>query len=373
MSSNTTSSSDSIHSAATGVTGGYEGNSLALKVLIAFFLGLSMYNAIEILILVFLTFSRYRGLYFWSLVISSLGLIPYGLGFLFKYFKVLTSSWKWLSLTLISIGWYPMITGQSLVLWSRLHLIVSGEKGRKILLYTKWMIIIDAIVLHIPSTVLTFGSNGDTDTAIFVRAYDIMESLQMTGFFLQEVILSSIYIVETVRILRTSFQPESRRLMHQLLIINIIIIVMDVALLGMEYASLYLLETVTKGFCYSIKLKLEFAILSRLVKFVGGAQRGGSSGDHSDRGHPITFLGIKEAPRRRDSTEDNEVSEFVDMTRVATDFTHASPLPKRNPFDSCGDDLDVDFARFRHVESANWKGGGTDGGEEGQGDVRNAG
>ncbi|KAJ9653930.1 hypothetical protein H2201_009073 [Coniosporium apollinis] len=256
-----------------------------------------------------------------------------------------------------------MITGQSLILWSRLHLIVSGEKGRKILLYTKWMIIIDAIILHIPTTVVTYGSNGDINTATFVEVYNIVEKIQMTGFFLQEVILSSIYIIETVRILRTSFQPNTRRLMHQLVCINVIIIIMDTGLLSMEYASLYLLETVTKGVCYSIKIKLEFAILSRLVKFVGGGQRGG---EHVDRGQPIAFLGVKKTTQKTDSTDDNDVSDFLDMTRIATDVTHASPLPRRDLSSAYGDGLGLEFARFQHVESANWE----DGGENGQGDGR---
>lgn len=58
--------------------------------------------------------------------------------------------------------------------------------------------------------------------------------------------------------------------MHQLLLINVIVIIMDIGLLGMEYASQFLLQAITKGVLYSIKLKLELAILSRLVKFVRG-------------------------------------------------------------------------------------------------------
>lgn len=56
--------------------------------------------------------------------------------------------------------------------------------------------------------------------------------------------------------------------MQQLLLINVIVIIMDISLLGMEYASLFLVQAITKGVFYSIKLKLELAILSRLVKFV---------------------------------------------------------------------------------------------------------
>jgi len=179
MQSNSTSA---VRFAAQGVLGGYDGNSLALQVIIGLATGLTMYNAIELVVLVLITFRRYRGLYFWSLLISSLGLIPYALGFSFKFFKVLTGNARWASVVLLSIGWYPMITGQSVVLWSRLYLIVSGERGRKILKYTKWMIIIDAIILHIPTSIVTFGSNGTRDTTTFVEAYNVIEKTQMTGF-----------------------------------------------------------------------------------------------------------------------------------------------------------------------------------------------
>jgi len=109
-----------------------------------------MYNVVELQILIFGTFSRFRGLYFWSLVISSWGIIPYAIGFILKYFSVLHGGGKWLSVFLLSIGWYPMVTGQAIVLWSRLHLVVTGETGDKILKWTKWMIIIDAIVCTSP-------------------------------------------------------------------------------------------------------------------------------------------------------------------------------------------------------------------------------
>jgi hypothetical protein len=44
------------------------------------------------------------------------------------------------------------------------------------------MIIVDAIILHIPTSVVTFGSNGTRDTATFVEAYNVIEKTQMTGF-----------------------------------------------------------------------------------------------------------------------------------------------------------------------------------------------
>jgi hypothetical protein len=164
---------------AAGITGGYTGHSLVLQILIAFFIGLSLYNAIELNVLILVTFNKYAGLYFWSMVVSSWGIIPYAIGFLLKFFEITVNANRWASVVLLTIGWYAMITGQSVVLWSRLHLLV--RKGR-ILKWTKWMIIVDAIILHIPTTVLTFGSNGDIHLQEFVTGYNVYEKIQMVGF-----------------------------------------------------------------------------------------------------------------------------------------------------------------------------------------------
>lgn len=141
--------------------------------------GLSVYNAVELNVLVLVNFTRYAGLYFWSLLIASLGIIPYGLGFLLKFFSLAVGSSRWGSIVLLTVGWYAMVTGQSVVLWSRLHLLV--EHGN-ILRWTKWMIIVNAIILHLPTTILTFGSNGDIHLQQFVTGYNVYEKVQMVGF-----------------------------------------------------------------------------------------------------------------------------------------------------------------------------------------------
>jgi hypothetical protein len=54
--------------------------------------------------------------------------------------------------------------------------------------------------------------------------------------------------------------------------INVIIIVLDIALLSCEFANLYIIETTFKGVVYSIKLKLEFVVLGQLVQFATWTQ-----------------------------------------------------------------------------------------------------
>lgn len=246
-----------------GITGGYTGDSLALRMVIGVFISIAWYNAFELNILIFATFQRYRGLYFWSLVVAAWGVVFYGIGFMFKFFQVIDKSM--INVVFITIGWWCMVTGQSVVLYSRLHLILLNEKLLRRIL---WMIVIDAIILHIPTTVLTFGSNSNTDTSAFVRGYNVMEKIQMTGFCMQEFIISGIYLWECAKFLRTDDQPKSRKTLYELFYINMIIILMDLSLLGLEYANLYILEIVIKGAVYSVKLKLEFAILGKLVQYV---------------------------------------------------------------------------------------------------------
>ena len=246
-----------------GITGGYTGGSLALQIVIGAFIAVAWYNALELNILILVTFKRYGGLYFWSLLIASWGVIFYGIGFLFKFFQVIENDF--INVVFITIGWWCMVTGQSVVLYSRLHLIVLNDKMLGFILK---MIIVDAIILHIPTTVLTFGSNANADTDRFVRGYNVMEKIQMTGFCLQEFIISGLYLWECAKFLRTDKQDKSRKTLYELFYINLLIIIMDLSLLGLEYANLYILEIVIKGMVYSVKLKLEFAILGKLVQYV---------------------------------------------------------------------------------------------------------
>lgn len=231
------------------------------------------------------------------------------------------------------------------------------------------MIVLDGIVLHSITTVLTFGSNSNSlpprTLQRFVNGYSIMERTQMVGFFVQEVILSAIYIREAIKMLKLSEATHDdvqsfddgtghghlrnshvRKTMYQLLAINVIIITMDLALLGVEFANLYLIETTLKGVVYSIKLKLEFAVLGKLVQFVQNRtvpsdtsdpqrleQRAISSGATLEKTETNrTAVTNSSAARRPASPLSNgrqnvtilhHFPDFVDPGRVSTDITHA--------------------------------------------------
>ena len=240
----------------------HSGNFDAQSVVVIVCSTLGLYNALELLLLIFTTFQHYKGLYFGALLVASFGVIPYTIGWLLVYFSL---THNYVGFIIDSYGWVTMVTGQSVVLYSRLHLVLKNEN---ILRAVKWMIIFDAIVFHVTTTVVLFGSNLGDERTTFTDAYKVIEKIQMTGFCIQEFIISGLYVWKTVELLQIVRKSGTKRVMWQLFVINVIIIAMDIALLALEYRNLRVLEQAFKVVIYSVKLKLEFAILGKLVELV---------------------------------------------------------------------------------------------------------
>ncbi|KAJ5812422.1 hypothetical protein N7474_008723 [Penicillium riverlandense] len=226
------------------------------------FISIALYNAAELLVLIILTFKRYRSLYFWALLLSSLlGVIPASIGSLLQFFNLAT---LWLTLVLENIGFYFMVPGQSVVLYSRLHLV---SQNQRLLRFLRWLITINTIILIIPITVLNFGWSYHPTVSGWAHGFDAMERIQLTWFSAQEILISTIYILETIKMIRAAPGKNQRRSMtlYLLVLVNFIAIGMDVVLMTLEYLEFYLMQIIVKALVYSIKLKLEFAVLNMLV------------------------------------------------------------------------------------------------------------
>lgn len=243
------------------------------------FVSMALYNVVELSFIIFATFKRRSGLYFWSFIVAAWSIAPYAVGFLVKALQV--TSLTWIYVTLIVIGWCGMVTGQSVVLYSRLHLVMHHEFRLRLVLI---MIVVNAIICHTPIIVMVYGANSANPTP-FVAPYSVYEKVQVTIFFIQEVIISGCYIVATTKMFRLHRgihdKKSSRALMTHLIVVNIIIILLDITILGLEYAGLYDLQTAYKALVYSVKLKLEFSILNRLVELTKGSTNASSSNTRS--------------------------------------------------------------------------------------------
>ncbi|GFF56795.1 hypothetical protein IFM46972_10609 [Aspergillus udagawae] len=237
--------------------------SRALAMLIASFFAISCYNVLEITIQIFFTFKRYRGLYFWSMLIANWGILVHAIAVFLRFFA-LAPNFPMCVVTVI--GWYAMVTGQSVVLYSRLHLVTSDAKNIRWVLY---MIITNFFILHVPVTILFLGSNANVES--FVDPFNIYERIQLAGFSAQEIIISSLYMWEATRMLRPIIgivRLHSQGTMVHLFIVNALVVLLDASLLATEYTNNFEIQTTYKTVVYSIKLKMEFSVLNRLVRVV---------------------------------------------------------------------------------------------------------
>jgi hypothetical protein len=188
--------------------------SLPTIIIIICFVVLALYNVVELNFIIFATFRKYSGLYFWSFLVSTWGICLYSIGFLLKDLSFSPPASFYV--TFIIVGWCSMVTGQSVVLYSRLHLVLRSTSQLRLVLL---MIITNAIICHIPIIVMVYGANSSNPTP-FLVPYSIYEKVQVTIFFLQELIISVLYILQTVKIMRPEGNIRgraSRRLMTHLI------------------------------------------------------------------------------------------------------------------------------------------------------------
>ena len=235
---------------------------------IVVFMSMALYNVIELLFIIWATFKRYSGVYFWSFLVATFGIALNISGFFIKFFGPM--SLGYLSCTLSLMGWVTMVTGQSMVLWSRLHLVMGHKRRLRVVL---WIIITDAVCFHgmiIPMVYGSFSSNPRK----YERPYFIAEKIELIGFFLQEFMLSSLYIIEAVSLIRLERlfgnTRSGTRLMKHLIRVNVLVIALDITVLVLEFVNLYDVQIVYKPWAYSVKLKLEFTVLNSLVDFATG-------------------------------------------------------------------------------------------------------
>ncbi|KAJ5570073.1 uncharacterized protein N7459_009503 [Penicillium hispanicum] len=265
-------------------------NKLAEHTAVACLIAVGWYNVLELIVLCFSTFKRYSGLYFWSLLVASFSIVPFSLGYLLLIFDVYTNLFP---VAMELVAWMGMVTGQSLVLWSRLHLIVQNQN---ILRWTLAMIIVDTIIFHIPGSVLELGSHTKK-AYLFDTGFNVFERIQLIGFSIQEIILSLIYSWEAVRLLNLRPRDHYRATLVQLLVVNLAMILMDAAVIGVQYSGLFDVHVTLKAMVYSIKLKMEYGILGKLVDFAD------TSGTHS---------------------QPTDLSDFVDLSY------HSAQIPAEN-------------------------------------------
>lgn len=259
----------------------------ALDISVIAFMSIALYNSLELAVLILLSFRHYSSLYFWSLLSSTIvGVIPFAIGEVLQFFNLEP---LWLSVVLQNAGWVLTVPNQSVVLYSRLHLV---SQSTTILRSVRALIVLSLLVIVVPTIVLNAGWSYMPQSLAWVQGYFVMERIQVTWFTVQESFISGVYIWETVRMILLNPNNDKRRhkVLYELLVVNVITIIMDLAVVILQYLRYYFSQVILKATVYSIKLKLEFAVPRLLVTIVHSR---GSEGqflpvDQTTSNFPIT-------------------------------------------------------------------------------------
>ncbi|KAI9151911.1 hypothetical protein HJFPF1_09124 [Paramyrothecium foliicola] len=276
---------------------------LPMSMTLAAFTGISWYIGVEINISLFMLFRRQRGLYFWSCALCSWGVILQPLFIILADFQI----WPNLlgSIIMIYLTWFIMVVPQSWVLYSRLHLIVQNQKLLRIIMI---VLSFNSIIFSVPTIVIgTVAASPPsiqaTDINPALRDKNIIwDRVQLIAFFVQETSLSLLYIWETRKHVRISSYLNSSsaspapsrgektksRVLWNLINANLLVIVLDIALLGIQFGGdhLFYLQGAFKPCVYGIKLKVEFLVLNQLIESLqsrttSGPYRSNPNGDVS--------------------------------------------------------------------------------------------
>jgi hypothetical protein len=218
--------------------------------------------SLELLVLVYVTFKKHTGLYFWSIIITTLGIILQTTGYLVKEFA--HSSPPVLTTVVCKIGWVSNVTGFSIVLWSRLHLVVDDPR---ILRGVLVMILVNGLLMHVPIIVFEFGLISRHHVA-YMRPMEVMERVQQTVFTVQESIISILYIFHTYRFLNSGYATHTRKVVRLLVLVQAGVIALDGGLTAFDYKNMFTLKCTIHPFVYALKLKLEFIVLNQLLALV---------------------------------------------------------------------------------------------------------
>ncbi|OGM48236.1 hypothetical protein ABOM_002218 [Aspergillus bombycis] len=229
-------------------------------------LAIAAYNSVELFYWIFSFFRRYRGCYFWSLLVTAWGIIIFATAVVLSVANMGPPAFISITYTL---GFLTMVTGSVMVLYARLHLVTMDRTPQYVLL----LIIFTTCTLHLPLCIINLikeckGVSARPALASFARNYEHFVILCSCA---REVFISGVYLWVAFRNLKPILDAkghEGRRVIRELTIFNVFVLVSAAVLVVLDHTNH---DQVKQGYgpmAASVKLKMEFAVLNKLVNLV---------------------------------------------------------------------------------------------------------
>ncbi|KAF2094360.1 hypothetical protein NA57DRAFT_80173 [Rhizodiscina lignyota] len=157
-----------------------------------------------------------------------------------------------------SIARIPMLSGFALVLYSRMHLVVTSKR---VLRGALAFIIVVAIIFDPPTVVEGVLGHNRTIVLRVIRHCEII-------YAVQEVLLAGIYIWGFWGFTKGSHsEPRTKKTFALLIGAEVMIFSVHVVVMVLALMDIVLAKRIILAFTYALKLKVEFLLLNSLLKY----------------------------------------------------------------------------------------------------------
>ncbi|OJK01280.1 hypothetical protein ASPACDRAFT_41544 [Aspergillus aculeatus ATCC 16872] len=297
--------------------------SLPKTFLLACFVAVAAFGSIELLLLIFDFFKRRRGLYFWSLLLSTLATLVFTVVITLLWFAVPQARF---GLAFVIVICYPTLNvGNTLVIYSRLHLVTSGRKIR----WLFWMIIISSVVFLLPQAIIVVIS-ASPDGGHVRNLYRTFEKLSVTATCVREMIVGGVFVWATARNLKPLIMikgREGRKMVFYLIVATTMMVVTDIIIVVVVLCGqLYIISALTAFFSV-LKLKLEFFSLGKLIRLIQSApgvchhQATEGSSLRFNNSHEVDGLQFNEGSARSTGAQSGQQPSSQETTQTHQEVT----------------------------------------------------
>jgi hypothetical protein len=202
-------------------------------VAIGAFTGASLFCNVELAVLVCMRFKKRTGLYFWSIVLATFGSLLYNIEVILAYF-VTVSVPTWAFAITGVLGYLIYIPAEYLVLYSRLHLLSTSSQ------VLRWVIALATaqyVLISIPLAVTWIWGLVDPQNTTNQLLGDRIQQIEVCTYTAVEIALSSIYIVQTLRMWGTDPGPLVKKILVHLVCINALLVCLNCANVAILYTD----------------------------------------------------------------------------------------------------------------------------------------
>ncbi|KAL6718115.1 hypothetical protein ACLMJK_004202 [Lecanora helva] len=230
----------------------------------AAFVGIAMFIVIDVNVGIWRIFRKAQGMYYWSMKLGTVACLVDAIGVILKYLTPNPYHVWGLYTACLLVGWTIYAPAQLLALYSRLHLV---NDSRKIQRWVYIMVLSTILFVIIPTWVVVWPAYNPNKTisALWSPRDAIVERYNQIAFTLVEMVLSGIYIWSLLGLLNLKSSVRQRRVMQDLIYVNLIIVSLDIVVVILVYLNRTGLSHPLQTCSYAVKLKLEFVVLNQLM------------------------------------------------------------------------------------------------------------